>query len=304
MVHAIPAVPSIFIAVFFLAMSGVAIAASLHAQKVAAAIDTTPLAQVASAPVGRASFEGRVAAINGQTITSPFTGSPCCWFHVKVEKYSVGHYRNDMSGQGSWHALAEHTSCEPFLLADGGGSGAVFPDGAEVTPTDRSVWYGATPLPEDRNPKRVGPGESAEGMLRVEGTPNRRYRYTEERIYDGDPLYVIGTLERGPDEDEDDDFDPNGASFTKARATNDDLTAFEDGRWVGTSRFVEFRTAAAKLTPVRIVANGSGRNPFIVSTTLRDKLLRVNRGGSSAGVGVAVVPAAIALFFLWLRFVR
>jgi hypothetical protein len=302
MLHAIPVFPSIVIAGVFLAMSGVAIAASLHARKVAGDIDATPLAHVASAPAGRASFEGRVAAINGETITSPFTESPCCWFHVKVERYSVARNGKESPGVDSWSTLAEHTSCEPFLLNDESGTATVFPDGAEVTPTDRSIWYGPAPLPEDRHPKRVGPGESAEGMLRIEGTPNRRYRYTEERIYDGDPLYVLGTLDRGPAADEDDDFDPNHPTLTKAHATAQDLAAFEDGRWVGTSRYLRLRAAAARLTPVRISANGSRRDPFLVSATLRDKLLRVNRGGSAGALAVAVVPAAIALYFLWLRF--
>lgn len=307
MLDAVPPWISLGIAGFFLAMSGVAVAASVHARRVANAIAATAVVRIGLAKEGAGAFEGKVASIDGRSLQSPLTDSPCCWFHAKVEKYVVREQHGSSGGAtATWVTLAQHTSAEPFLLSDGSGTSAVFPDGAEVTPTDRSVWYGATPLPGDRNPPRLGPGESAAGLLTIEGTPARRFRYTEERIYAGDPLFVLGAFESEVDADEDDDFDPNHPSAAQASADvkPGDLAPFAGSAWVGRSRFLELRAAASKRTPTRIVAPRSGQGPFLVSATRRDELLRVNRGGSKAALFVAALPAALALLFLWLRFAR
>jgi hypothetical protein len=306
MLETLPVWVSLVIPGFFLAMSGVAVAAAIHARKVAAAIGTTPIVRVASAEPGIAAFEGSVAAPMGHQLESTLTAARCCWFHVKVEKLVTR--SADRPGSDTWSTIAEYTSCDPFLIADGTGSSAVYPDGAEVTPTDRSVWYGPTPFPEDRNPKRVGPGESTEGMLRIDG-PSRRFRYTEERIYDGDPLYVIGRLERGAvdsDDEEDDAFDPNGASLGQPQfgVTKDDLEPYQKSTWAKASRFVELRGAVKQLARTRIVSIKAGKRRFLVSTTPPDTLLAANRGGAMAAFGVAAFPAALAALFLWARFFR
>src|SRR5260370_862209 len=109
----------------------------------------------------------------------------------------------------------------------------------KVTPTDRSVWYGPTALPQDRNPPRVGPGDSAEGMLRIEGTPSRRFRYTEERICDRDPLYSLGKFVREAgdqdedDDDEDDSISPRQQVNPNLHSPSDQKTAFKHGSWLG-----------------------------------------------------------------------
>jgi len=67
--------------------------------------------------------------------------------------------------------------------------------GADITPTDKSRWTGATLEPADRNPPRVGPSGSTDGFVQVSGGPNSGYRYTEKRIYAGDPLMVVGLFD-------------------------------------------------------------------------------------------------------------
>ena len=56
------------------------------------------------------------------------------------------------------------------------------PRGAEVLPAWRRRWSG-----DRRHPRGGAPG----GLLQLLGMGSR-YRYTEERLYAGEPLYAIG----------------------------------------------------------------------------------------------------------------
>lgn len=195
------------------------------------------------------------------------------------------------------------TSNTPFLVRDATGVCLVEPDGAEVTPTDKSVWYGATAMPQDRNPARVGPGESATGMVKVSGGPNSRYRYSEERIYAGNPLLVLGefTTERhkaafGAAGDEDDADEEDGGDDADADLTDEDrdeIAEFERA---------EALTARAREMTKASIGRGSGAQPFILSTTLQAVHVAQTSMGGQAALAVAVVPAAIAVLLLWARF--
>jgi hypothetical protein len=301
-IRSIPTGVFLVIAAFPIAMTAVAVYASLHARKTARVIVAVPTSQVFGATDGYVALEGKVRAINNQTLVAPLTQSPCCWFHVKIEKFVR-----------SWRTLGEYTSSEPFLLVDTSGTCAVFPDKAEVTPTDRSIWYGPTALPKDRNPRRVAPGESPEGMLRIDGTPGHKFRYTEERIYAGDPLYALAQLESGPagDDADDDGEEPvidaepceqhADSNHANLDALEDQEAAVADGTWLGADRFDTLRRAARKVTTKRLTASGSRAQPFLLSTTPPDKLLTVNCAGWKAALFVAAVPLSLALLLIWLR---
>ena len=236
-------------------------------------------------------------AINSQMLAAPLTHAACCWFHVKVEEYlSAG-------DRSSWSTLGEHASGEPFLILDATGECAVYPDGAEVTPTDRSIWYGPTALPQDHNPPRVGPGDSAEGMLRIEGTPGRRFRYTEERIYDRDPLYALGKFVREVGRDDEDDDDVGARQLMNPNPGSGDQTAaFKNGSWLGKGRFRELDRIVKETAAKRLLPTHSKQQPSLLSTTPREKFLEVNLGGSKAALFVAALPLGLAIMFLWLRF--
>jgi len=120
---------------------------------------------------------------------APLTGAACLWYHAKIEEWRSN---RDSTNRSDWHTVRVGTSSEPFVLRDSSGECVVFPDGADTMCTDRSVWFGATPLPADKNPPRKGPGDSAESTVKVYGAADKKYRYTEERIYGGDPLYALG----------------------------------------------------------------------------------------------------------------
>ena len=302
MMHSVPPVVSLIIVAVLVAMSGIAVAASLHARKIARTIASLKTSQMAAATDAYLALEGTAKAVNGQMLTAPLTDAACCWFHAKVEEYVSS------GDNSSWSTLGEYFSSEPFLILDATGECAVCPDGAEVTPTDRSVWYGPTALPPERNPPRVGPGDSAEGMLRIEGTPSRRFRYTEERIYDRDPLYALGKFVREVD-DQDEDENDEDDSISARRQLNPNLgspsdqkAAFKNGSWLSKDRSDELYRMVKGITSRRLLPTNSRQQPFLLSTTLREKFLEVNRGGSAAALFVAALPLGLAVMFLWLRF--
>jgi len=149
-------------------------------------IEDVPTARVRSAPQGYIELEGVAEAGPDGLLSTPLTGADCCWYRYKVEK---------RHGKG-WRTLDQEASAAPYVLRDDTGVCLVYPDKAEVTPADRSVWYGNRRRPLDRNPRRDpvrpprlgAPSTWFQGVSLVAG----HYRYTEERIYPGDPIYAIG----------------------------------------------------------------------------------------------------------------
>jgi hypothetical protein len=280
---------------FPLAMTGLAIFAGLHTRSRLRLLEATPTTLVASATEGRCAFEGTVEALGGATLAAPLTGAACCWYSAKVEKYQRSSATED---SGHWRTVREATSSEPFVLRDASGSLVVLPDGAEVTPTDHSLWHGSSLEPSDKSPRRVGPGESAQGMLRVEGTSGG-YRYTEARIYPGDPLLALGDFTaapwpgRGDDEEDVEEDEPEGEE-------GDGEDDYVGDAWSDLARLDAFHDRAAALTTRRVLR--AGREPLLLSTTRRGKLAEVQGVAWKGALGVALVPAALAALLLWLRF--
>jgi hypothetical protein len=293
---------------FPLAMAAIAVFAGLHARRRAAIIQATPTSSIAMATDGYREFEGKVEAIGGATIQAPLTLAPCCWYHAKVEKWdrvTTGDRKSD------WRTVREATSDTPFFVRDASGACVVLPVLAEVTPTDRSLWYGAAEVPTDRNPKRVGPAESAKGMIEVSGGPNSKYRFSEERIYAGDPLLVLGDFSTGrfgtassfatDDEDDldiaDDESDEDGGDDDEGK----DGVSADDLVWGDPERDDALLEKAREVTRATI-EYGSGKQPFILTTTPQDKHVEMTGLGAKGAIGVAIVPLALAAFLLWARF--
>lgn len=310
---------------FVLLCTAVPVYAGLHARSRMRRVAATPVSAVALAEDGYRALEGTLEAIGGSSLAAPLTGAPCAWYHAKVEVYR----RRTTTSQGTWNTLRETTSLHPFLLRDGTGVAVVLPDGAEVTPTDRSVWYGPDPVPADRNPSRFKPTESPEGMVRVHGGRSHRYRYTEERMYAGDPLYALGNLTKQPwDEEDEEEADDGldeaasdrgiagraardvGGEEDEGEAGEQRLGGEESGEttsamawgpgWNGDERYEELRARAAALTARRIERGRSG--PFILSTTPRQAMLEPQRLGWKAALAVALVPLGLVALLLWLRY--
>lgn len=149
-------------------------------------IEDTPTAKIRSAQQGYVELAGQAKVIDGDPTLAPLTGMDCCWYRYKIEKH----------GGKNWHTLESAGSEDLFLLDDETGECIIDPEGAEVTPSDKSVWYGSSRYPENRNPQRQTitqqPLFKIARVLNTKITFGNRYRYTEERIYPGDALYAIG----------------------------------------------------------------------------------------------------------------
>lgn len=155
-------------------------------------IEDTPTAKIRSAAQGFIELNG-TAQPDGETrIISPLTDSECCWYRYEIEK----------KGDKNWSTVEKGSSEHPFIIEDDTGRCIILPKGAEVAPTDQSIWYGSSRQPADRSParKRI---KASVGSMRIKidsgfnsnitlGSLFTQYRYTEERIYAGDLLYALG----------------------------------------------------------------------------------------------------------------
>ena len=302
MVDAIRSLPLILFAGFVIfpaAVTAIFVAAGLTARRRAALMQATPTSNIGMAQDGYREFEGRAEAVEGPALEAPLTRAPCVWYHAKVERFPS---ESPVGKRSTWLTVNDVTSSAPFLIRDSTGACLVEPFRAEVTPTDKSVWYGATEIPADRNPSRVGPGESATGLIEVAGGPNSKFRYSEERIYAGDPLLVLGQFYSGrhttafdAEEDEDDVEEPDlsGLSDEDRAELAADLAKGQ--------REDDIRTRAEAITKAWI-GHGTGKQPFILSTTLQAIDVAQSSMGAQAVLSLAAVPAAIVVFLLWARF--
>lgn len=137
-------------------------------------IDDTPTSRVRSAAQGYVELSGRATLPAATQLAAPLSGRPCVWWLFRIE-------RKRQSGKNTrWETVNKGISNQPFLLTDETGSCVVNPQGAEVHPGDKAVWYGATPWPVS--------AAGATGFARLSAD----YRYTEHRIYEHERVDVIG----------------------------------------------------------------------------------------------------------------
>ncbi len=139
-------------------------------------LEDMPLARIRSAPQGYVKLSGHAKPLHGKPLRAPLSGRPCVWW-----KYAVG--EGDEGPAERWCPDAWDTSTEPFLLADQADHCLVDPQGADVEPSDRRVWYGESP----RMPTFSIFGFTPLGSGRV-------HRYTESVILADAQLSVLGEL--------------------------------------------------------------------------------------------------------------
>lgn len=135
----------------------------------------TPTSKIRSAAQGYVELYGVLHELPGSSIAGPLSGVPCLWWRFKIEE------SNDRGKTRGWQVLESATSEAWLRLADASGECLIDPAGAEVRPAVRQVWEGDT-----RHPM----GKPVSGLRAWLG--GKRYRYTEERLHVGQPLYAIG----------------------------------------------------------------------------------------------------------------
>ena len=134
-------------------------------------LEDIPTSRVRSASQGYVELQGFSRLLDGPPILAPLTQTRCTWWEYRIEKRSSDRKRR-------WQTIDSAASDELFALEDESGRCIVDPEGAEVYPMITKRWYGDSARPARPDPRRrFLPG---------------RYRYTEKRMHDGDPLYAIG----------------------------------------------------------------------------------------------------------------
>ena len=152
-------------------------------------ITDTPTSKVRSAAQGYVELAGQGKYVEGETLRSPLTGTPCIWYEVMVEKQTIA----GIGAHDRWRTVMEDSSGEMFLLQDETGECIIAPEGAEVTVNDEGIWYGNTERPPRR---RRPPGVSRVAkLLRLHWGWSNEYRYTERLIHEYEKIYAIGLFE-------------------------------------------------------------------------------------------------------------
>jgi E3 Ubiquitin ligase len=138
----------------------------------------TPEVRIRSAAQGYVKVRGRTQPAGPQTTAAPLSGLPCVWW-----SYEIAHEEQDSKGNRRWQTTDSRSSVETFALIDDDEARCLIgPVKAEITPTVRNVWYGATSWPMSGPP-------AAAGFLRLGS-----WRYTERILEAGTRVCVLGEL--------------------------------------------------------------------------------------------------------------
>ncbi len=113
----------------------------------------------------------------GPHIVAPLSGRECVWYSYRVEHRESRFAR---SRRSNWTTVEAGTSEELFLLVDDTDVCVIDPEGAEVTPSSRDIWYANSPRPSS------GPSSSWLSLAVAV------YRYSEQRLDVGQHSYAIG----------------------------------------------------------------------------------------------------------------
>jgi hypothetical protein len=136
----------------------------------------TPTSKIRSAAQGYVELYGMLHQSGDGPLDAPLTGKPCLWWRYRIEEYS------ENGKSKSWRVVDSGVSDAWLRLADATGECLIDPRGAEVRPASREVWKGNARHPRSGMVSGVLGGWLSGG----------EYRYTEERLHAGEPLYAIG----------------------------------------------------------------------------------------------------------------
>ncbi|WP_316367520.1 GIDE domain-containing protein [Candidatus Thiodiazotropha sp. CDECU1] len=149
-------------------------------------IEDTPTSLIRSAPQGYVELVGEAAMMAGEPVLAPLSGMPCCWWRYKIEK----------KGDKGWRGVRSGKSDSLFLLKDATGECILDPEGANISPSEKSIWYGPNETPSAGPDRGTGTTHQKVERFGVRISTNNTfggdYRYIEETIVPGDPLYAIG----------------------------------------------------------------------------------------------------------------
>ena len=257
-----------------------------------------PTALIRSAAQGYVELQGHAELMDGEPIHGRLTMRSCVWYRYKVERKEQ--QRHGGTQNVRWRTTDSGTSDDLFYLVDATGRCAVDPEGAKVTTHHKSVWYGNHHIPPPERPST--------GMVKFIGLDKigKQYRYTEERIERGDPLYALGNFNT---------HGGSGTAFDLAGETGDllrewkkdnaamldrfddnndgeiDMQEWEKARRAAENEIVAAREDSATAPPVDVLSLGRGRrNPFVITTRSEEDMLKQYH---YAATGLFLLSAAL-----------
>ena len=184
-VHGVLLLPMVIYAIATCAATIVAVwmaYAMFRQLRLARWVEDTPTSKIRSAAQGLVELKGALASDGQPALRSPLSGETCLWYRFRIEEYRG----NGRPGRNSgWQQVEQGISKQALLIKDDTGACLILPEGAVVHPLLRRRWEGRHrwPLSPARN----------KGLLNT--LIGRRYRYTEERLQEGDLLYALGWFE-------------------------------------------------------------------------------------------------------------
>ncbi|TXH03839.1 MAG: hypothetical protein E6R07_10535 [Nevskiaceae bacterium] len=231
-------------------------------------LEDTPTSLVRSAAQGYVELRGRARLLPGPPIVSPLSDTPCVWWSYRVQERVREESRNE------WRTIEHETSGELFLLADPTGECIIDPDHADVRPSLSRSWRGPVQRPH-RPP---------DGSWFQFGD----YRYSEQLILVGAPLYAIGWFRTQNAELEFNESREVSELMAEWKKDRSELLRRFDTDGDGQIDAQEWETARrAAITEVRsqqteralnpdlhVMAKPPDRRPFILSTLTQETMTR------------------------------
>lgn len=258
----------------------------------------TPTATVRSAPQGFVELEGTARLMEGDPVEAPLSGQRCVWYRFAVERRA--------SGRDEWSVVDQGVSGAIFHLIDGTGACIVDPDGALVLPSVKLRWRG-----NHRRPGALPLDQGFWGRMFATG----EYRYTEERIREGDHLYAIGefvslgSADPATPHDEIRDLlvrwkrDP---AELRRRFDIDGDRSISLEEWERARREAEREVMASwheRVAPgeAPLLRKPRGGRPFLLSTVAQRDLVRRLRAKVLLAIGMFLGLGALGVFLVNLR---
>ena len=159
-------------------LAAVCFALWVRSMKAARRSEDIATTKIRSAAQGYVELFGMTRAPEGGVLKAPLTGRSCVWWQFRIAE----------SAEEQSAAIQVGESQKPFYIEDSTGRCLVYPEGAELTPSETRTWHsGSTPQIKD-----------ALGLLSLE---TARYYCTESVLLPNTRLYVLGefkTVRKAP----------------------------------------------------------------------------------------------------------
>ena len=143
-------------------------------------VDGTATSKIRSAAQGLVELKGLGEWLPGGSITSPFSGSRCIWYHCTIDK------RQRSGKRTTWTNISDECSEHLFRLVDDTGWCVINPERAHVIEESDVTWYGSSTEQRARPPK---PSALMKLAVSIGGG---NYRFRERLIRPATSMYALG----------------------------------------------------------------------------------------------------------------